>query len=52
MTGTLTYAAQLEHMADLRAASSKRRRAPAQPRGKRRLSGLPGMLRPRRALPA
>jgi hypothetical protein len=52
MTGTLTYAAQLEHMADLHAAASKRRRAPARPRGKRRLPALPGLLRPRRAFAA
>jgi hypothetical protein len=52
MTGTLTYAAQLEHLSDLRAAAAKRRRAPAQPRGKRRRPALPGLLRPRRALAA
>jgi hypothetical protein len=52
MTGTLTYAAQLEHLDDLRTVASKSRRAPARPRGKRRLPGLPGLLRPRRALAA
>jgi hypothetical protein len=52
MTGTLVEAAQLEHMKELRAAAAKRRRAPAQPRGKRRLPALPGLLRPRRALAA
>src|SRR5918998_370851 len=36
MTGTLTHAARLEHLKDLRAAAAKRRRAPARPRGKRR----------------
>src|ERR687892_263140 len=30
MTGTLTYAAQLEHLDDLRTAASTRRRMPAQ----------------------
>jgi hypothetical protein len=52
MTGTLIEAAQLEHLNDLRAAAAKRRRASAQPRGKRRLPALPGLLRPRRALAA
>jgi hypothetical protein len=52
MTGTLTHAAQLEHLKDLRAAAAKRRRAPARPRGKRRLPALPGLLRPRRAFAA
>jgi hypothetical protein len=52
MTGTLTYAAQLEHLDDLHAAASKRRLGPARPRGKRRVPGLPGLLRPRRALAA
>jgi hypothetical protein len=52
MTGTLTYAAQLEHLDDLRAAASKRRGAPARPRGKRRRPALPGLLRPRRAFAA
>ena len=52
MTGTLTHAARLEHLKDLRAAAAKRRRAPARPRGKRRLPALPGLLRPRRALAA
>jgi hypothetical protein len=52
MTGALTYAAQQDHMDDLLAAAAKRRRSPRQPRGKRRLPGLPGLLRPRRALAA
>ena len=52
MTGTLTHAAQLEHVKDLRAAAAKRRRAPARPRGKRRLPALPGLRRPRRAFAA
>jgi hypothetical protein len=52
MTGTLTHAAQLEHLKDLRAAAAKRRRAPARPRGKRRLPALPGLRRPRRAFAA
>jgi hypothetical protein len=52
MTGTLTYAAQLEHLDELRTAASTRRRRPARPRGKRRLPALPGLLRPRRAFAA
>jgi hypothetical protein len=52
MTGTLTHAAQLEHLKNLRAAAAKRRRAPARPRGKRRLPALPGLQRPRRAFAA
>jgi hypothetical protein len=52
MTGTLTHAAQLEHLNDLRAAAAKRRRAPARPRGKRRLPALPSLRRPRRAFAA
>jgi hypothetical protein len=52
MTGPLTHAAQLEHLDDMRTAASKRRRAPAQPRGKRRLPTRLGLLRPRRALAA
>ena len=52
MTGTLTHAAQLEHLKDLRAVAAKRRRAPARPRGKRRLPALPGLRRPRRAFAA
>jgi hypothetical protein len=52
MTGPLTEAAQLEHLDDMRTAASKRRRAPAQPRGKRRKPALSGLLRPRRALAA
>jgi hypothetical protein len=52
MTGTLTYAAQLEHLDDLRAAAAKRRRAPARLRGKRHLPARSGLLRPRRALTA
>jgi hypothetical protein len=52
MTGALTYAAQLEHLNDLSVAAAKRRRASAQPRGKRRRPALPGLLRPRRALAA
>jgi hypothetical protein len=52
MTGTLNQAAQLEHMNEMRAAAAKRRRAPARPRGKRRLPALPGLLRPRRAFAA
>ncbi|MGH2742926.1 MAG: hypothetical protein ACRDLY_15450 [Thermoleophilaceae bacterium] len=49
MTGTLTYAAQQEHLSDLRAAAAKRRRSPRRPSGKRRLPALPGVRRPRRA---
>jgi hypothetical protein len=52
MTGTLTYAAQLEHLDEMRAAASTRRRTPARPRGKRRLPALPALRRPRRALAA
>jgi hypothetical protein len=52
MTGALTYAAQQEHLNDLRAAAAKRRRSPGGQRGKRRLPALPGLLRPRRALAA
>jgi hypothetical protein len=52
MTGPLTQAAGLEHVNDMRAVAAKRRRAPAQPRGKRRLPVLPGLLRPRRAFAA
>jgi hypothetical protein len=52
MTGALTYAANQVHLDDLHAAAAKRRRFPRQPRGKRRLPALPGLLRPRRALAA
>ena len=52
MTGALTYAAQQEHMNELRAAAAKSRRSPRRPSGKRRQRGLPGLLRPRRALAA
>jgi hypothetical protein len=52
MTGPLTHAAQLEHLDDLRTAASKRRRTPAQQRGKRRMPVLSGLLRPRRAFAA
>jgi hypothetical protein len=51
MTGALTYAAQQEHLNDLREAAS-RRRSPRRPAGKRRLPSLPGRLRPRRPLAA
>jgi hypothetical protein len=49
MSGTLTYAAQLEHLNDLHAAAAKRRRSPRPLRRKGRLPALPGLLRPRRA---
>jgi hypothetical protein len=52
VTGALTYAAQQEHLNDLLADAAKRRRSPRQPRGKRRLPALPGLLRPRRPLAA
>jgi hypothetical protein len=52
MTGPVIHAAQLEHLNELRTAASKRRRAPAQPRGKRRRPALAGLLRPRRAFAA
>jgi hypothetical protein len=52
MTGSLTYAAQQEHLNDLRAAAATRRRFPRQPRGKRRAPARHGWLRPRRALAA
>jgi hypothetical protein len=52
MTGALTYAAQQEHMTDLRAAAAKSRRSPRRPSGKRRVPALPGLLRPRRAFAA
>jgi hypothetical protein len=49
MTGTLTYAAQQEHLDHLRAAAEKRRRSPRALHGKRRLPAFPGLRRARRA---
>ena len=49
MNGALTYVAVAVHQSELRAAAERSRRAPAKPRRKRRLAGLPRPRRARRA---